>query len=135
MHYQSNHSQQQQFDFISYVPTPEDGQQVGIATIRINGPTKIIMRYKWVMGKDGKGTFPAMASVCHTRNAEKKYLNAAQLDSSSDNDMLQDFIRENVKRFTSGLGSSSGLGNSPHVCSNPPPTSMSEVSANEQLPF
>jgi hypothetical protein len=90
------------FEFVKYIPTPEDGNQIGVAEVRTRTfnkkgePLKITLRYKWVQTKDG-GHFPASGSVCITRNGEKKYPTCAQCDSNSDDDDLKEFIRANVK--------------------------------------
>jgi len=86
------------FEFISYLPTPTDQFMLGIAKIKAFG--KIELRYKHVKTKDGSGTFFACANYTmqDPQTQEKKYIPCFLLDSRSDEEALMDFIRENVNK-------------------------------------
>lgn len=81
--------------FKRYTPTPNDQYHLGIVEVAIYD--KIIMRFKHVKTKDGKGDFYAAPSYTLTDGPEKRYLQAFMLDSRSDDDMLQDVMREGVR--------------------------------------
>lgn len=86
------------FKFISYKPTPDDQYMLGIATVKLYD--KVVVRYKLVQSKDGKGNFFCVANYTLTEHGEKKYLPCVIMDSNSDKELLEDFIRENVNRLT-----------------------------------
>lgn len=95
------------FEFISLKEYPEGQYPTAIATIRINlkdergYPVREVVRYARKTTKDG-GSFWAMAQHGVVVNGEKKYLPGYSLDSSIDEEMLIEFIKENVKRTASG---------------------------------
>ena len=78
------------FEFISYTPTPTE-KQLGIATVKIYG--RIIARFKIVQTKDGLNSFPAAPSI----KIGEQYFPAFMLDSSSEKEELDHFIKLNVK--------------------------------------
>lgn len=77
------------FEFLSYEPV--NGEKfLGIATVRAWG--KIILRYKIVPTKDGKGIFPASSSI---KNGEK-YENSFMIDSNYENQAIIALIKDKV---------------------------------------
>tara|TARA_R110000868_G_scaffold136519_4_gene349513 strand:+ start:1842 stop:2183 length:342 start_codon:yes stop_codon:yes gene_type:complete len=86
------------FKFIKYQPTPDDQYMLGIASVLLYG--KVIVRYKLVQSKDQKGNFFCVANYTLTEHGEKKYVPCVAMDSNSEKEMLEDFIRENVNRLT-----------------------------------
>ena len=69
----------------------------GIATVKLYG--RIILRYKIVPNKDGTGWFPCPASYkTGTVNGQDKYVSAFTLDSNSENEALQDLIKDSVRQ-------------------------------------
>jgi hypothetical protein len=143
------------FEFRSYTPTPTDQYgMLGIAKVKLYG--KIVVNFKHVKTKDGTGSFFCTNNYTITdAMGDKKYLACVQLDSRDDEDMLMEFIRENVNKVLaqrsvqfdniskslvdSTIGAIKQQGNYyPHGLTQqtqPAPTSMSEVAAQEQLPF
>lgn len=77
------------FEFLSYDAVTGE-KFLGIATVRAWG--KIILRYKIVPTKDGKGIFPASSSI---KNGEK-YENSFMLDSNYENQALVALIKDKV---------------------------------------
>lgn len=82
--------------FKKYTPTPQDQYHLGIVEIVIY--EKIILRYKHVKTKDGKGDFFAAPSYTLTDGGEKRYIQSIFLDSRSDDEMLQDVMRQGMKQ-------------------------------------
>lgn len=124
----------QALEFISYTPTPEDGLQMGVATIKVKGDVPIMLRFKWIQKKDGNGIFPASGSVCVTRGEKKEYLSCADLDSKSDNELLREFLRENINREIMGASfsqSHSGAVTQAYGMAKPSTNSAT----NDNLPF
>lgn len=127
------------FEFVSYLPTPNDQYMLGIAKVKLFG--KIELRYKHVKTKDNTGTFFCCANyTTQDATGEKKYMPCFLLDSRSDEELLMDTIRDGVNR---SINSKSAIPNQPaqanayypHGLVQPAqaPKSMSEV--QEQLPF
>lgn len=85
------------FQFISYIPTPNDQYMLGIAKIKAFG--KLELRYKHVKTKDGSGTFFCTNNfTTQDASGEKKYLPCFLLDSRSDEENLMDLLRDGVNR-------------------------------------
>lgn len=86
------------FEFVSYIPTPNDQYMLGIAKIKLYG--KIELRYKHVKSKDGQGSFFCCANYTMQDpvTQEKKYVPCFLMDSRSDEDALMDAIRDGVNR-------------------------------------
>ena len=84
-----------QFEFISYKPTPADQYMIGVATVRLYG--KVILRYKHVKTKDGGGDFFTCPSFSISENGEKKYVQTFMLDPRSDEGQLMQLVRSSVK--------------------------------------
>jgi hypothetical protein len=84
-----------QYQFISYKPTPMDQYMMGVATVRLYG--KVVLRFKHVKTKDGKGDFFTAPSYSIDENGEKKYLQSFMLDSRAEDEELMDFVREGYK--------------------------------------
>lgn len=130
------------FQFISYVPTPNDQFMLGIAKVKAYG--KIELRFKHVKTKDGTGTFFCCANYT-TQDAsnEKKYISCFQIDSRSDEEMLFEIIRQGVHHVMTQKSAmpnqAAQSGYYPHGMvqqSQAQPTSMSEVATKqEELPF
>ncbi len=87
-----------QFQFISYTPTPNDQYMLGIAKVKLYG--KVELRYKHVKTKDGNGSFFTSATYTTTdpQTNEKKYIPCFLVDSRSDEEMLQEVIRSGVNQ-------------------------------------
>lgn len=132
------------FQFISYVPTPNDQFMLGIAKVKAYG--KIELRFKHVKTKDGTGTFFCCANYT-TQDAanEKKYIACFQIDSRSDEEMLYEIIRQGVAKLAAQRSAMpnqvqpSQANYYPHGMaqqSQAQATSMSEVATKqEELPF
>jgi hypothetical protein len=130
------------FEFKSYTPTPTDQYMLGIAKIKLYG--RLIVNFKHVKTKDGSGTFYCTNNyTLLDAMGEKKYLPCVQLDSRDDEDMLMEFIRDNVNRAINqrsvhqAQSSQTAAIHYPHgmAQNQPVPHSMKEVAENEQLPF
>ena len=135
-----------QFEFKSYIPTPNDQYgMLGLAKVKLYG--KIVITFKHVKTKDGNSSFFCTNNYTLTdAMGEKKYLPCVLLDSRDDDQELQDFIRDNVNKTISLQNS---IKQTPQSTGNyypngfaqqapipqVPPTSMSEVAAEEQIPF
>lgn len=89
-----------QYQFIKYEPTPTE-KHLGIATVKLYG--KIILRYKMVATKDGTGYFPAAASY-KMPNTTDQYYSAFMLDSTSEREELEGFIKHHVKSWMAQQG-------------------------------
>lgn len=85
------------YQFISYKPTPLDQYMLGVATVRLYG--KVVLRFKHVKTKDGKGDFFTSPSYSIDEGGEKKYLQAFLLDSRAEDEELMDFVREGYKSY------------------------------------
>jgi hypothetical protein len=128
------------FEFKSYIPTPNDQYMLGIAKVKLYG--KLVVNFKHVKTKDGGSSFFCTQNYTLTdANNEKKYLPCVLLDSRNDEDELMDYIRENVNRVVAlrsaqvNQAQQAAPVHYPHGMVQPRSTSMSEVAANEQLPF
>lgn len=85
------------FEFIAYKSYPQDQYTMGIATVRAYG--KLILKFKHVRKKDG-GNFFCAHQMQVTDDAEKKNVPSFMLDSRAEEEMLMEFIRENVKSYS-----------------------------------
>ena len=132
------------FEFKSYTPTPTDQYMLGIAKVKLYG--KIIANFKHVKTKDGSGSFFCTNNYTTTdAMGDKKYIPCVQLDSRDDEQELLDYIRDSVNRIQTQQSVHKGQpvqsqagAYYPHgmaKLAQAAPTSMSEVAANEQLPF
>lgn len=132
------------FEFKSYTPTPTDQYMLGIAKVKLYG--KIIVNFKHVKTKDGSGSFFCTNNYTTTdAMGDKKYIPCVQLDSRDDEQELLDYIRDSVNRIQTQQSVHQGKpvqsqagAYYPHgmaKLAQAAPTSMSEVAANEQLPF
>jgi len=90
-----------QIEFISYIPTPQE-KHIGIATVKLYG--KIILRYKIVKNRDNTTFFPGAPSCKVVQAGEDRYLPAHQIDSRSENDDVEAFIRLSVRKAMQALG-------------------------------
>lgn len=77
------------FEFVSYDPTPGE-KHLGIVTITYLG--KMILRYKIMPNKEGKGFYPLMASY----KVGERYEIAFELDSNIEKNDLKTFICKKV---------------------------------------
>lgn len=115
----------QQFEFIKYEPTPGEKQE-GIAFIKAYG--RIMLRFKIVKTKDGKGYFPACSSYkMGTQNGEDIYLAAFVIDSKSEDEELRNLIRAKVAPFLDGKKGQSTFAD--------PFPNTSKQAYQEELPF
>jgi len=123
------------FQFISYIPTPNDQYMLGIAKIKAFG--KLELRYKHVKTKDGSGTFFCTNNfTTQDASGEKKYLPCFLLDSRSDEENLMDLLRDGVNR---AIHAKSAI---PHQPASPNayyPNGLAQpaqqMASQEQLPF
>ena len=88
-----------QFEFISYTPVQGE-KHLGIAAIKLYG--KIILRYKIVQGKDGKGFFPSAPNYKITDESGERWVSGFMLDSRSENEEVEGIIRNGVNRAMHG---------------------------------
>ena len=110
-------------EFISYKQTPDDIYMLCIAKVRLYG--KLVVRYKLVQSKDGKGNFFCVANYTLQEHGEKKYLPCFIMDSNAEKELLEDFIRDNVNAVINAGGRV-----------NPKASPSTHEVANEQpLPF
>jgi hypothetical protein len=123
-------------EFIDYKVYPEDQYVDAIARVKHNGEIKHFAKKKM---KDG-GVFWTRASISVTHNGEKKYFKDYS-DSSLEEEMIIEFVKENVKASQAPKPTSKGQ-YYPHGMTQqnsmppmPPAQSMDEVAANEALPF
>ena len=86
------------FEFISYKQYPDDLYTKAIAKVRID--KKHVVSFAQKPSKDG-GRFWSTASIQVTDSGEKKYISAYMLDSRAEEEMLLEFVKENVKRINS----------------------------------
>lgn len=78
----------EKFEYLGFTPTPAEKHE-GIAEIKINGPVVVVLRYKIVARKDGKGYFPACAGYKMPNRPEgSEYDEAFMIDSRTDNDNI-----------------------------------------------
>jgi hypothetical protein len=85
------------YEFISYIPTPEDKYGVlGVAEILIDG--KYTVRFKHVNKKDGSGQFFASNSFTIGEKPTARYLDCFEMDSSNEKRKLQEFLHEGYKQ-------------------------------------
>jgi len=132
------------FQFISYTPTPTDQYMLGIAKIKLYG--KIELRYKHVKTKDGSGSFftSATYSMVDPNTQEKKYVPCFLIDSRSDEEEIQDIIRDGMNRVlkqksvhqpeSQEINYPHGLVKAAPYPANPP-ISKKEVAVEEEIPF
>lgn len=85
-------------EFISYIPTPAE-KHIGIATVKIIGNPTIVLRYKIARNKDNTNFYSAAPACKVVQNGDDRYLPAHMLDSRSENDDLEAFIRMNVRKY------------------------------------
>ncbi len=131
------------FEFKSYTPTPQDQYMLGIVKVKLYG--KVVANFKHVKTKDGSGDFFCSASYSTLdQSGEKKYTACVLLDSRDDEDELQEFMRYNVHQaiaqkmiqrnqpvMTAAIAYPHGMvANSLQQLN-----SLNEVAKNEELPF
>jgi len=88
----------QPYEFLGYQPTPGE-KHLGIATIKMWG--RLILRWKVIPNKDGSGFFCGAASykVPDPSGAGGDcYTEAFMLDSRSEHEAVQNFIRAHVRK-------------------------------------
>jgi hypothetical protein len=87
------------FEFVSYEPTPTEPKTLGIATIRAWG--KIILRYKIVPGKDGHGWFTAISSMKKSPDefGKDQYTQSFLIDSNFDVEQIKQLIKHHVSPY------------------------------------
>lgn len=109
------------FQFISYIPTPNDKYIMGIG--KVKAFDRIELRYKRVRSKDGSGSFFACASYSlDTESGSKAYTPCFLLDSRSDEEAIMELLKQGAKKVDEAT--------SVHA-----PSSMDEVADSGQLPF
>jgi hypothetical protein len=127
----------QNFEFKSYTPTPDDQYMLGVAKVKLYG--RLVVHFKHVKTKDGQGTFFCAPTV-QTKDAmgEKKYLPAFLLDSRDDEDALDEAIRKGVNAVLAQRnGQQSQSMQYPHGLCQPVqvPTSMDQMPIQADCPF
>jgi hypothetical protein len=114
------------YKFLSFKPIKDDPYLLGVATVQI--ANRFVVRFGLKPTKDG-GQFYAIANYgFKDETGEKKYMPAFVCDSRGEDDVLFDFVRENVKLWLSSRSANSQV-------KSEKPRSMDEVTANEQVPF
>lgn len=109
------------YEFISYEPTPNDDLQRGIATILMND---LLIRYRHMQKKDGNGDYFASPSVSIKDSAgNRQYKDGIEIDSRSKQELLMRFIRENVNKHI----------NRPQP--NAPASVFAETPKSDEVPF
>lgn len=84
----------QKFEFRNFTPTPGE-KHAGIAEIKVNGETPLILRFKITPRKDGAGFFPNIASYkMPGRPAGEEYDECFMLDSRSDDDSCKRLVMQ-----------------------------------------
>lgn len=93
-------------EFLNYVETPGE-KYLGVAIIRVN--RSIILRYKIIRTKTGSlFAAPASYKVPDPNNPSGKFIPAFAIDSSYDNQQINEMILDNVmKRGVSNVDSMS----------------------------
>jgi len=131
------------FEFKSYIATPNDQYMLGIAKVKLYG--KVVANFKHVKTKDGTGDFFCSASYSiQDATGEKKYLPCVMLDSRDDEEELLNFIRTKsheaiaFKSAHKAQQQPNAPGSYyPHglAQNQQPAPQMSEVAQNDNLPF
>jgi len=85
------------FEFISYKSTKEDKYMLGVATVKAYG--KILLRYKHIAGKEGRGDFFVAPNISYTEMSDKKNLSGFMLDSRIEEEDLVDLLREGYRNY------------------------------------
>lgn len=86
----------QNFEFVDYKPTPNDKFMLGLATVRAYG--KIVLIFKHVQTKSGAPFF-CLPSYSVGEGVDKRYVSAATIDSRYEDQALQEFLKEQVKKY------------------------------------
>lgn len=115
------------YEFISYEKTPEDGLQLGIATIMACG--KLMLKYKHMQNKDGSGTYFAASSVCTTTNGQKQYTDSVMIDSRHENEMLMNLLRQSISKLSYSDVAPSAFSPAPNQ------VTYQKLANQEQFPF
>lgn len=134
------------FEFKSYTPTPTDQYMLGIAKVKLYG--KLIVNFKHVKTKDGSGSFFCTQNYTTTESSgEKKYLPCVQLTDRDEEEILLEYVREQVNYIIAQRSATKsqptaqgqyyphGMAQSSPMPPMPPPQSMDEVAANDAIPF
>jgi len=131
------------FEFKSYIATPNDQYMLGIAKVKLYG--KVVANFKHCKTKDGQGDFFCSASYSMTdAGGEKKYISCVMLDSRDDEETLQEFIRDHVKHAIAQrsalkaqpASNASGVYYPHGLAQNQQPAApISEGATNDNLPF
>lgn len=119
-------------EFISYRPIKDDPfGMLGLATFRAYG--KFLLVFKHLTTKDKSGTFFCSANYSiMDAGGEKKYVGAITLDSRGDDQLFQDWIRENVNAV---IASRSARQPQPSLHPTNHTQIRQEASIHDQLPF
>lgn len=138
----------QNFEFKSYTPTPTDQYMLGIAKVKLYG--KLIVNFKHVKTKDGTGSFFCTQNYTTTEpSGEKKYLPCVQLTDRDEEEMLLEYVRQQVNYIIAQRSATKsqpisaapgqyyphGMAQHSSMPPMPPAQSMDEVAANEAIPF
>lgn len=84
-----------QIKLLDYIQTPEDQKCLGVATISMD--EKIILRYKVIPKKDGKGFFVAAPSC----KVGEEYQSAFMLANRIEEEEINSMIRKSVNMHKS----------------------------------
>ena len=104
------------FEFLSYEAVQNE-KFLGVATVRAWG--KIILRYKIIPGKEGRGFFASPASV----KLGERYESSFMIDSNYENQALQALLKEEVSKHLNG------------TIAPPTPSAVSPGPLDEDCPF
>lgn len=131
------------FEFKSYIATPNDQYMLGIAKVKLYG--KVVANFKHVKTKDGTGDFFCSASYSiQDANGEKKYLPCVMLDSRDDEEELLNFVRQKSHEAIAfkSAHKAQQQPNAPGAYyphglaqNQQPAAQISEVAPNDSLPF
>lgn len=83
----------QDIEFLKYQPTPEE-KYLGVASVRYL--QRIVLRYKIVMKKDGKGYFAVPAAY---KVDEDTFISAFMIDSRAEEEEIISVVRAGIKPF------------------------------------
>ena len=131
------------FEFKSYTPTPQDQYMLGIVKVKLYG--KVIVNFKHVKTKDGTGDFFCSASYSfQDAGGEKKYLPCVMLNDRDDEEEMLNFMRQKSHEAIAQRSAIKNNQASPQQAYYPhgmvqqnqaSPPLMSEVAQNDSLPF
>jgi hypothetical protein len=98
------------FEFRGFTATPGE-KHAGIAEVKLNGETPMILRFKIVARKDGSGYFPNVGSYkMPNRTIGEEYDECFMLDSRSDHDSCMKCVMAGVNKALQAISPSVSSG-------------------------